>query len=241
MGVTSENVAEKYGITRDQQDAMAIRSHSRAAAAQASGRFKDEIVPVPTKVKDADGELHEVVIDQDDGIRPSISMASLAKLPAVFKKGGSTTPGNASQVSDGAAATLLMTRREAEKRGLPVLGVFRSFSAVGVDPALMGIGPAHAIPAAVKMAGLSIKDIDLFELNEAFASQALYCQNYLGIEDSKINVNGGAIALGHPLGCTGARATATLLHEMAKRRSRYGIVSMCIGSGMGAAAVYERE
>mmetsp|Transcript_18826 Transcript_18826/g.48340 ORF Transcript_18826/g.48340 Transcript_18826/m.48340 type:complete len:432 (+) Transcript_18826:138-1433(+) len=241
MGVTSENVAEKYGITREAQDKVALRSHSRAAAAQASGRFRDEIVPVHTKVKDADGDVHDVIVEQDDGIRPTISMAALAKLPTVFKKGGSTTPGNASQVSDGAAAVLLMSRSEATKRGLPVLAVFRSFAAVGVDPAIMGIGPAKAIPAAVEKAGLSLRDIDLFELNEAFASQALYCQNFLGIDDDKINVNGGAIALGHPLGCTGARCTATLLSEMAKRGSRYGVVSMCIGSGMGAAGVFERE
>uniref|UniRef100_A0A061S4X0 acetyl-CoA C-acyltransferase n=1 Tax=Tetraselmis sp. GSL018 TaxID=582737 RepID=A0A061S4X0_9CHLO len=241
MGVTSENVAEKYGITREAQDGVAVRSHTRAAAAQASGRFDAEIVPVHTKVKDVDGNEYKVTVDQDDGIRADVTPQGLAKLPAVFKKGGSTTPGNASQVSDGAAAAVLMTRAEARRRGLPVLGVFRSYAAVGVPPEIMGIGPAKAIPEAVRMAGLSISDIDLFELNEAFASQALYCQRHLGLDDSRVNVNGGAIALGHPLGCTGARCTATLLHEMARRGSRFGVVSMCIGSGMGAAAVFERE
>ena len=158
-----------------------------------------------------------------------------------FDPEGSTTAGNASQISDGAAASLLMKRKEANRRGLPILGTFRSFSAVGVDPSIMGIGPAVAIPEAVKMAGLTTDDIDLFEINEAFASQATYSVKKLGLDTSKVNVNGGAIALGHPLGCTGARCTATLLHEMAKRKSKYGVVSMCIGSGMGAAAVFERE
>jgi acetyl-CoA acyltransferase 1 len=182
------------------------------------------------------------VVDKDDGIREGVTPAQLGKLPAVFKKGGSTTAGNSSQVSDGASAVLLMTRREAVKRGLPILGIFRTFSAVGVDPAVMGIGPSVAIPAALKMAGLTTDDIDLYELNEAFASQATFCGEKLGLDPEKVNVNGGAIALGHPLGCTGARCTATLLHEMKKRgkAARFGVVSMCIGSGMGAAAVFEQ-
>eukprot|EP00891_Asterochloris_glomerata_P004688 jgi/Astpho2/4688/Aster-00248 len=243
MGVTSENVAAKYSIPREEQDKMAATSHKRAAAATASGRFKDEIVPVKTLWKDPkSGEEKEIVVDKDDGIRPDISVATLGALKPVFKKGGTTTAGNSSQVSDGAAATLMMTRREANRRGLPILGIFRSFAAVGVDPAIMGVGPAVAIPEAVKQAGLQVEDIDLFELNEAFASQATYCCDKLGLDREKVNVNGGAIAMGHPLGATGARCTATLLHEMQKRgkAARFGVVSMCIGSGMGAAAVFER-
>lgn len=185
--------------------------------------------------------IKEVIIAQDDGIRVNSSVSSLARLLPAFKKGGSTTAGNSSQVTDGASAVLLMTRREALKRRLPILGIFRSFAAVGVDPAIMGIGPAVAIPEVLKKSGLTIEDIDLFEINEAFASQATYCIKKLGLDQSKVNVNGGAIALGHPLGMTGARCTATLLHEMKRRgrAARFGIVSMCIGSGMGAAAVFE--
>ncbi|XP_062221543.1 3-ketoacyl-CoA thiolase 2, peroxisomal-like [Phragmites australis] len=243
MGITSENVAHRYGVTRQEQDQAAAESHRRAAAATASGKFKDEIVPVPTKIIDPKtGEEKKVVISVDDGIRPGTTASGLAKLKPVFKKDGSTTAGNSSQVSDGAGAVLLMKRSVALKKGLPILGVFRSFAAVGVDPAVMGVGPAVAIPAAVKSAGLEIEDIDLFELNEAFASQFVYCCNKLGLDRSKVNVNGGAIALGHPLGATGARCVATLLNEM-KRRGRdcrFGVVTMCIGSGMGAAAVFER-
>eukprot|EP00898_Chlorokybus_atmophyticus_P005210 jgi/Chlat1/5690/Chrsp38S05539 len=243
MGVTSENVAERYGVTRAQQDSMAARSHERAAAAQEAGRFKDEIIPVHTKLVDPKtGDERPVVISEDDGIRKGTTVASLSKLNPVFKKGGSTTAGNSSQVTDGAGAVLLMRRSKAQELGLPVLGVFRSFAAVGVDPAVMGIGPAVAIPQAVEMAGLRIEDIDLFELNEAFASQATYCCDKLDLDQNKVNVNGGAMALGHPLGATGARCVATLLHEMKRRGKdcRFGVVSMCIGSGMGAAAVFER-
>ncbi|CAL5020230.1 unnamed protein product [Urochloa decumbens] len=243
MGITSENVAHRYGVTRQEQDLAAAESHRRAAAATASGKFKDEIVPVPTKIVDPKtGEEKEVVISVDDGIRPGTTASGLGKLKPVFKKDGTTTAGNSSQVSDGAGAVLLMKRSVALKKGFPILGVFRSFAAVGVDPAVMGVGPAVAIPAAVKSAGLEIQDIDLFELNEAFASQFVYCCNKLGLDRSKVNVNGGAIALGHPLGATGARCVATLLNEM-KRRGRdcrFGVVTMCIGSGMGAAAVFER-
>jgi acetyl-CoA acyltransferase 1 len=243
MGVTSENVAAKFGLSRDVQDTFAAKSHAKAAAAQAAGKFREEIVPVATVLKDPKtGEEKRVVIDADDGIRPGTTAASLAGLRAVFKKGGSTTAGNASQVTDGAAACLLMTRREALRRGLPILLVFRSFAAVGVPPAIMGVGPAVAIPAAVKAAGLELDDIDVFEINEAFASQAKYSIDVLGIDESKVNPNGGAIALGHPLGATGARQTATLAYEMKRRGrgARFGVVSMCIGSGMGAAAVFER-
>lgn len=242
MGVTSENVAAKFGVSRKTQDEFAARSHNKAAAAQAAGKFKDEIVPVRTKVVDPKtGAAVDVVISQDDGIRAGTTAESLSGLKTVFKKDGTTTAGNSSQVTDGASAVLLMTRAEAMRRGLPILGVFRSFAAVGVDPSIMGVGPAAAIPVALKMAGLTIDDIDVFEINEAFASQAYYSITKLGIDESKVNPNGGAIALGHPLGATGARATATLLHEMKRRgrNARFGVVSMCIGSGMGAAAVYE--
>ncbi|PRW59580.1 3-ketoacyl- thiolase peroxisomal [Chlorella sorokiniana] len=243
MGITSENVAAQYGVSRETQDKFAARSHALAAAAQAAGKFRDEIVPVPTVLKDPKtGEERRVVIDADDGIRLGTTPASLSQLKPVFKKGGSTTAGNSSQVTDGAAAVMLMTRQEAAKRGLPILGIFRSFAAVGVPPAVMGIGPAVAIPAAVEMAGLTLDDIDVFEINEAFASQATYSVDKLGIDIDRVNPNGGAIALGHPLGCTGARQTATLLYEMQRRgkAARFGVVSMCIGSGMGAAAVFER-
>ena len=243
MGVTSENVAHRFGVTREEQDQAAVESHRKAAAAAAAGKFREEIVPVSTKIVDPKtGEEKPVLISVDDGIRPETSLSGLAKLRAVFKKDGSTTAGNASQVSDGAGAVLLMRRDVALQKGLPVLGVFRSFAAVGVDPAVMGIGPAVAIPAAVKSAGLQLDDIDLFEINEAFASQFVYCAKKLELDPSKINVNGGAIALGHPLGATGARCVSTLLNEMKRRGKdcRFGIISMCIGSGMGAAAVFER-
>ncbi|KAG0454381.1 hypothetical protein HPP92_025685 [Vanilla planifolia] len=243
MGVTSENVAERYGITKEEQDQAAVVSHMRAAAAIASGKFKEEIVPVKTKIIDPKtGAEKEITIAIDDGVRPETSLSGLAKLKPAFKKGGSTTAGNASQLSDGAGAVLLMRRDVAVRKGLPILGVFRSFVAVGVDPAVMGIGPAVAIPAAVRAAGLNIEDIDLFEINEAFASQYVYCIKELGLDPEKVNVNGGAIALGHPLGATGARCVSTLLNEMKRRGNvcRFGIISMCIGSGMGAAAVFER-
>jgi len=242
MGITSENIVERYGVTRKEQDELSAMSHKRAAAALKSGRFKDETVPVTTTVKDEKtGASKEITVSQDEGVREDTTVESLGRLAPAFKKGGTTTAGNSSQVSDGAAAVLLMKRATATKLNLPVLGAFRAFAVTGVDPDVMGIGPATAIPEAVKKAGLKLEDIDLFEINEAFASQATFCVKKLGLSMDKVNVNGGAIALGHPLGCTGARQTATLLHEMAKRKSKYGVVSMCIGSGMGAAAVYERD
>ncbi|KAL2932832.1 3-ketoacyl-CoA thiolase 2 peroxisomal [Bienertia sinuspersici] len=243
MGITSENVAQRFGVTREEQDQAAVESHRRAAAATAAGKFRDEIIPVHTKIVDPKtGDEKPVTVTVDDGIRPNASVADLAKLKPVFKKSGTTTAGNSSQVTDGAGAVLLMKRSVAMCKGLPILGVFRTFAAVGVDPAIMGIGPAVAIPAAVKAAGLELDDIDLFEINEAFASQFVYCRKKLDLDPEKINVNGGAMAIGHPLGATGARCVATLLHEMKRRGKdcRFGVVSMCIGTGMGAAAVFER-
>jgi len=243
MGITSENVSARFGVDRMTQDTFSARSHAKAAAARAAGKFRDEIVPVHTILRDPKTEEEKkVVISEDDGIRPGTTAAMLGKLRPVFKKGGTTTAGNSSQVTDGAAAVMLMTRREAIRRGLPVLLVFRSFAAVGVPPAIMGVGPAAAIPPAVEAAGLTLDDIDVFEINEAFASQAKYSVDHLGIDEEKVNPNGGAIAIGHPLGCTGARQTATLAYELLRRgkNARFGVVSMCIGSGMGAAAVFER-
>ncbi|NXR24702.1 THIKB thiolase, partial [Cinclus mexicanus] len=256
MGVTSENVAEKFGVSRKKQDAFALASQqnsppkyfnllylfflTRAAKAQQMGLFKTEIVPVRTTITDAEGNKKTITVLQDEGIRPSTTLEGLAKLKPAFKEDGSTTAGNASQVSDGAAAVLLAKRSKAAQLGLPVLGVLRSFAVVGVPPDVMGIGPAYAIPAAVEKAGLTLNDIDIYEINEAFASQAVYCVEKLGIPMEKVNPLGGAIALGHPLGCTGARQVVTLLNELKRRGKRaYGVVSMCIGTGMGAAAVFE--
>ncbi|KAK1937784.1 3-ketoacyl-CoA thiolase B [Phytophthora citrophthora] len=241
MGITSENVAEKYGITRTKQDELAALSHAKAAAAQANGWFKEEITPVSTIIKDKDGNEKSVIISQDDGVRSGTTVEKLAKLKPAFKEGGSTTAGNSSQVSDGAAAVLLMRRSVAKQMGLPILGRFVSFAVAGVPPALMGIGPAYAIPEALQKAGLTQNQIDVFEINEAFASQATYCVEKLGIPIEKVNPKGGAIALGHPLGCTGARQVSTLLYQLKRKNQRYGVISMCIGTGMGAAAVFERE
>ncbi|NXK63011.1 THIKB thiolase, partial [Sylvietta virens] len=260
MGITSENVAEKFGVSRKKQDAFALASQqnspavhlqniltfhtlfffTRAAKAQQMGLFKTEIVPVTTTVADNEGNRKTITVHQDEGIRPSTTLEGLAKLKPAFKEDGSTTAGNASQVSDGAAAVLLAKRSKAAQLGLPVLGVLRSFAVVGVPPDVMGIGPAYAIPVAVEKAGLTLNDIDIYEINEAFASQAVYCVEKLGIPMEKVNPLGGAIALGHPLGCTGARQVVTLLNELKRRGKRaYGVVSMCIGTGMGAAAVFE--
>ncbi|CAI5738256.1 unnamed protein product [Peronospora destructor] len=241
MGITSENVAEKYGISRLQQDEMAALSHANAAAAQSNGWFKDEITPVSTIIKDKDGKEKSVIVSRDDGIRVDTTAEKLAKLHPAFKERGSTTAGNSSQVSDGAAAVLLVRRSVAKKMGLPILGRFVSYAVVGVPPSLMGIGPSVAIPEALQKAGLTQDQIDVFEINEAFASQAVYCVKQLGIPIEKVNPKGGAIALGHPLGCTGARQMSTLLYQLKRTNQRYGVISMCIGTGMGAAAVIERE
>ncbi|KAF7216616.1 acetyl-CoA acyltransferase 1 [Nothobranchius furzeri] len=240
MGLTSENVAERFGISREQQDSFSLSSHQKAARAQNSGRFDSEIVPVSVTLVDDEGRERQVTVSKDEGIRTGTTLAGLSKLRPAFKPDGSTTAGNSSQVSDGAAAVLLGRRSAVEALGLPVLGVLRASAVVGVPPDMMGIGPAVAIPAALQQAGLRLEDIDVFEINEAFASQAVFCVEKLGIPLEKVNPNGGAIALGHPLGCTGARQVVTLLNELRRRGKRaYGVVSMCIGTGMGAAAVFE--
>jgi acetyl-CoA acyltransferase 1 len=239
MGVTSENVAERYGITRKEQDELAVISHTRALRAQKEGRFKKEIVPVSTAFVTPEGKK-DIVVAEDDGPRET-TMEGLSKLKTVFKANGTTTAGTSSQVSDGAAAVLLMRRSKAEELKVPIIGSMKGFAVVGVEPDVMGIGPAEAIPAVLKQTGLTVNDIDVFELNEAFASQAVYCVKKLGLNIDKVNPNGGAIALGHPLGCTGARQVATLMNELHRTGKKLGVVSMCIGTGMGAAAVFEAE
>ncbi|NIG58494.1 3-ketoacyl-CoA thiolase, peroxisomal [Pontoporia blainvillei] len=240
MGITSENVAERFGISREKQDTFALASQQKAARAQSKGCFQAEIVPVTTTVRDDKGTERSVTVAQDEGIRPDTTLEGLAKLKPAFKKGGSTTAGNSSQVSDGAAAILLARRSKAEELGLPILGVLRSYAVVGVPPDIMGVGPAYAIPVALQKAGLTVEDVDIFEINEAFASQVVYCVEKLQLPPEKVNPLGGAVALGHPLGCTGARQVITLLNELKRRgRRAYGVVSMCIGTGMGAAAVFE--
>merc|ERR1712190_348874 len=241
MGITSENVAEKYGISGDKQNELAANSHAKALAAQKQGLFNDEIVPVTTTVKDKEGKATQVVVKADEGPREGTTLEGLSKLKPAFKPGGSTTAGNSSQVSDGAAMVLLARRGAAQKMGLPILARMRSFAVVGVEPKLMGIGPASAIPAALEKASLSVGDIDVYEINEAFASQAIMSVEHLKIPLEKVNPNGGAMALGHPLGCTGARQIATLLPEMQRTGAKLGVVSMCIGTGMGAAGVIENE
>eukprot|EP00986_Skeletonema_menzelii_P018656 scaffold26673_cov140-Skeletonema_menzelii.AAC.4 len=229
MGVTSENVAKKYNLDRLTLDTFAAKSHQKAARAQSAGKFTSEIIPVGT-------------ITQDDGIRPTTTVEKLAKLQPVFdKQNGSTTAGNSSRLTDGAAAILLMSREEANKRNIPILGVWKSFAVEGVPPKIMGVGPVYAIPSALQKANLRTEDVDVYEINEAFASQAYYSIHTLKLDETKVNPNGGGIALGHPLGCTGARMIVTLLNEMRRERKRLGVVSMCIGTGMGAAAVLEVE
>jgi acetyl-CoA acyltransferase 1 len=241
MGITSENVAEKWNVSREVQDSMAAESHAKALSAQKGGLFNDEIVPVNARIKDKEGKETFKIIKDDEGPRAGTSVEGLGKLKAAFKPGGSTTAGNASQVSDGASLVLLARRSEAVKLGLPILARMRSFAVTGVDPNLMGIGPAYAIPAALEKASLKVEDIDIYEINEAFASQATMTVNHLKIPKEKLNPKGGAIALGHPLGCTGSRQIATLLPELKRNNVKLGVVSMCIGTGMGAAAVIENE
>jgi acetyl-CoA acyltransferase len=244
MGLTAENVAEKFGISREDQDRFALSSHQKAAKAIREGKFKEEVIPILAKVKEVkeDGTVvvKEVIFDTDEGVRNDASLEGMAALKPVFKAKGTVTAGNASQTSDGAAALVLMSRERAEKMGVKSLATFRSFAAAGVPPEIMGVGPAYAVPKALKRAGLTLNQIGLVELNEAFASQALYVIRNLGLNLDIVNVNGGAIAVGHPLGCTGAKLTTMLLYEMKRRNVRYGLVTMCIGGGMGAAGVFER-
>ncbi|TXK85443.1 acetyl-CoA C-acyltransferase [Paenibacillus sp. N3.4] len=243
MGHTAEAVAQRFGITREEQDDFATRSHRKAAAAIAAGKFVDEIVPVSTSVKGFDerGKAFErkFVFAMDEGVRPDTSVEGLAKLKPAFSLGGTVTAGNASQTSDGAAAAVLMSRERAEALGLNPLATFRSFALSGVEPELMGVGPVKAIPKALKLAGITQDQVKLYEINEAFASQCVHIIRELGLDNERVNVNGGAIALGHPLGCTGAKLTTSLIHELQRRGGGYGVVSMCIGGGMGAAGVFE--
>ncbi len=244
MGLTAENVAERFGISREDQDRFALSSHQKAARAIKEGKFKEEIIPIPAKVRvtkeDGTVIVKEVLFDTDQGVRYDASLEGMAGLKPVFKAKGTVTAGNSSQTSDGAAALVLMSKEKATSLGLKPMAIFRSFAVAGVPPDVMGIGPVFAAPKAIKKAGLKIEDIGLVELNEAFASQALYVIRELGLNPEIVNVNGGAIAVGHPLGCTGAKLTTNLLYEMKRRNVRYGLVTMCIGGGMGAAGVFER-
>lgn len=244
MGLTAENVAKKYNVSREDQDKFALASHQKAGKAIKEGAFREEIVPLRFTRREIgpDGKVasREVVFDTDEGVRLDTSLEQLASLKPTFHVKGTVTAGNSSQTSDGAAAVVLMSAGKARELGLKPMAVFRSFAAGGVEPGLMGIGPVVAIPRALKLAGLALADIDLIELNEAFAAQSLAVIRELGIDPEKVNVHGGAIALGHPLGCTGAKLTATLIHEMRRREARYGMVTMCIGGGMGAAGIFER-
>ena len=238
MGITAENVAERFKISREDQDAFAQRSQERAGAARAAGRFEDEIVTVKA-VGYAGGERREFDFRPDELVRAETTREGLASLKPAFRQGGSVTAGNSSPLSDGAAAALVMSEKRAKELGIAPLGYFRAFATAGVDPAIMGIGPVPAVRKLLQKTGLKVSDIDLFEVNEAFASQAVYVQRQLELPDDKLNVNGGAIALGHPLGCTGAKLSATALHELRRRKGRYAIVTMCIGGGMGAAGLLE--
>ena len=244
MGLTAENLARKYEITREQADAFSFGSHQNALAATAEGRFNDEIVPMNVFVDEIDegGRVRrkEVVFAQDEGPRADTSVEGLAKLRAVFHVNGTVTAGNSSQMSDGAAASVVMSLDKANELGLKPLARFDSFATAGCLPEEMGIGPVYAIPKALKMAGLTLDQIDVIELNEAFAAQGLSVMKVLEMDPDKVNVNGGAVALGHPLGCTGAKLTATVLQELKRTGKRYGMVTMCVGGGMGAAGIFER-
>src|SRR5437763_935283 len=245
-GLVAENHARESGISREEQDAFALRSHQRAIAAIDAGRFKDEIVPVTASIVDASNgngarpASRQIAFTIDEGPRRDTSAEALAKLRPAFHTSGSVTAGNSSQTSDGAAAVIVMSAARAKERGLTPLGRFVTFATAGVEPERFGIGPVPAIRKALALAGLTLDQIDLVELNEAFAAQVLACLKALPIDPDRLNVNGGAIALGHPLGCTGARLTTSLLHEMKRRGARYGLVTMCVGGGMGAAGILER-
>jgi acetyl-CoA acyltransferase len=243
MGLTAERVAEKYQITRQMQDEFALKSHQRALKAIQDGKFKDEIVPLKVVNKYINGKgekiIEEKIFDTDEGPRADTSLEKLAQLKPAFKEGGTVTAGNSSQMSDGAAGVVVMSEEKVKELGLKPIARFVSFAVAGVPPEIMGIGPVEAIPKALKLAGLKLEDIGLIELNEAFAAQTLAVIKLAGLNEEIINVNGGAIALGHPLGCTGAKLTVTLLNEMRRRNVKYGMVTMCIGGGMGAAGIFE--
>src|SRR5579884_347392 len=245
MGLTAERVAQHYGISREEADQFALTSHQRALAAQRAGKFDDEIVPVPVSMTTLDGKSKpkktEVEFKIDEGPRPDTSLEALAKLKPAFHAKGTVTAGNSSQTSDGAAATVVMSEERARALGIEPMGRFVAYAYAGCLPEEMGVGPVYAIPKALRLAGLSLDQIDLIELNEAFAAQSLAVIRTLGMDPARVNVNGGAIALGHPLGCTGSKLTATLLREMKRRNARYGMVTMCVGGGMGAAGIFELE
>jgi acetyl-CoA acyltransferase len=244
MGLATENVARKYEISREQQDAFALRSHQRAARAIDEGKFKDEVVPLNVTLEELDEKgrkaRREVVFERDEGVRRETSLEALGKLKPAFHLKGTITAGNASQMSDGAAAVVVMSEEKAREIGAKPLARFVAYATAGCPPEEMGIGPVFAIPKALKLAGLTLDQIDVIELNEAFAAQSLAVIKELGLDEEKVNVNGGAIALGHPLGCTGAKLTATILRELERRNGRYGMVTMCVGGGMGAAGIFER-
>lgn len=243
MGHTAEQVAIRYGVSREDQDAFAVRSHELAAAAIAAGKFNDDIVPVEVIKHYVDesnkAQEKKFLFEMDEGVRVGTSIETLAKLRPAFNVRGSVTAGNASQTSDGAGAVLVMDREVAEAQGLKPIAKFRSFAVGGVAPDVMGIGPIVAVPKALKLAGLSIEDIDIWEINEAFASQSIQVVRHLGIDIDKVNVNGGAIALGHPLGATGTILTLKMMSELKRQGKQFGVVTMCIGGGMGAAGVFE--
>jgi len=244
MGLATENVARKYEVTREQQDEFALRSHTRAAAALDADKFADEIVPLHVVLEELDDkgkkQRREVVFNKDEGVRRDSSAEGLAKLKPAFHVKGTITAGNASQMSDGAAAAIVMSDSRARELGAKPMARFIAYATAGCPPEEMGIGPVFAIPKALKLAGLTLNDIDVIELNEAFAAQSIAVIKTLGLDPDKVNVNGGAIALGHPLGCTGAKLTASILRELERRKGRYGMVTMCVGGGMGAAGIFER-
>jgi acetyl-CoA acyltransferase len=244
MGLTAEEVSKKYNVTREEQDAFSFASHQKALAAQKAGLFTDQIVPVKVSenyfdAKSGTKKTREWVVSQDEGPRADTTLEALGKLKPVFAMGGSVTAGNASQTSDGAAFVLVVSEKFVEKYNLKPIAKMLSYAAAGVEPSLMGIGPVEAIPIALKKAGLTLEDIDLIELNEAFAAQSLAVIKTLGIDQEKVNVNGGAIALGHPLGCSGAKLSIQLFHELRRRNKKYGMVTACVGGGQGVAGIYE--
>ncbi len=245
MGNTAEVVARRYSVTREVQDEYAVQSQKRYARAQNSGWMDEEIVPMTVEMLHIDKETkaesrHTVTVDRDECNRPTTTLEGLARLPPAFEEGGTVTAGNASQLSDGASMALVMSMERANQLNLQPMGVYRGFTVAACEPDEMGIGPIYAIPRLLKNAGLSQDDVDLWELNEAFASQCVYCRDYLDIDNDKYNVNGGSIAIGHPFGMTGARLTGTLLRELVRREQRYGVVTMCVGGGQGAAGLFER-